>query len=445
MTAVSMEKDLPDETPLTPPAPESGTDPGLAAYVTAQAQAKAAEVKALGEAKAAELKAAAEADAIRVQAEADAEKQRLANERAAMKLEADRAVHAEKLAKLEAARIAAEAAAVQAKKEADATAQADADRAVEERRSESTWKWAARGIYAVGLIIAAPLQFMAFWDESRPFMVAAPALLEGLALVLAFGAAWAVAHRRDVLPYRIGIGAGALIAAAVNLWHGVKDPTIGLDAGIIGALASLGGPAVLMCYEHGVAQRRDGIPSRRERRQAESEAKALEQEAESKAAAKKAEAEARAAERAVAEAKAADEQKRKDADRQQHHTEVWEVAEAMRSARGAAFVTDQIWGDAWFRVTGSKVVGITAEIEAGSRAAQAHMKAAIAGAYDEAAEALLSQVESQMPPRPQRDPNAPDGRRFNGGVPPLRTPGDTVPYADAAKSVMADAAKASAR
>jgi hypothetical protein len=45
----------------------------------------------------------------------------------------------------------------------------------------------------------------------------------------------------------------------------------------------------------------------------------------------------------------------------------------------------------------------------------------------------LSQVESQKEPRPKRDPNAPDGRRFNGGIPPRRTPGDTAPYSPIAK------------
>src|SRR5690606_14504658 len=279
------------------------------------------------------------------------------------------------------------------------------------------------------LIIAAPVQFLAFWDEKRPFMIAAPALLEGLALVLACGAAWAVAHRRDVLPYRIGIMAGALIAAGINLWHGLTDPAIGLNAGLIGAIASLGGPIVLMAYEHGIAQKADGIPSYRERRAAK-QTKLEADRARDKARREKQAAEAKAAaEKAAAEARAAEEQKRKDADRQQHHPAVWAVADALRSARGSAFVTEQIWAEAWLLVTGCKTVGITLDIEARGRAQQARVKAAT----DVPIIGDFSLVDSQKGPRPKKDPNTPDGRRNNGGTPPVRRPGDTAPYSRVAK------------
>jgi hypothetical protein len=322
-------------------------------------------------------------------------------------------------------RAAAEAEAARIKAEADATAEIKA----EQQRTESLWKWGARAIYAVGLVIAAPVQFLAFWDEERPFLVAAPALLEGLALVLAFGAAWAVAHRRDVAPYRVGIMAGALIAAGINLWHGMTDAAIGLNAGLIGAIASLGGPVVLMAYEHGIAQKADGIPSGRERRAAR-KAAAKESAAKEKARRDKLHAETTAAAaKALTEARALEEQKRRDADRKASHPEVWAVADAMRSARGSQYVTEQIWADAWYRVTGSKHVGITAAIEAQTRAAQARMKAATECSSGDS----KSQVESQIKTQPARDPNAPDGRRFNGGIPPLRTPGDTHPYSEAAR------------
>ncbi|MFE0654077.1 hypothetical protein ACFVZH_36585 [Streptomyces sp. NPDC059534] len=361
----------------TEPRTDSAADLGAMALATATTE----EIRLLAqtESEVAKIKAQAEADAIRVQAEADAEKQRLANARAAMKLEAEKAAHAKRLAELEAARVKAEAEKAKAESEAEAQAQAEVDRAEEERRTEATWKWGARGIYAVGLVIAAPIQFLAFWDPARPFLVAAPALLEGLALVLAFGAAWAVAHRRDVMPYRIGIMVGALIAAGINLWHGMTDEAIGLNAGLIGALASIGGPIVLMAYEHGIAQRRDGIPSFREQRDAKKVAEKAEKEAAAKAAEKKATDEARAKEKEETQKRAEAEQQRRDTDRQQRHPEVWEVAEALRSARGAESVIEQIWADAWYRVTGSKTVGITPEIEARSREAQARMKAAVDG------------------------------------------------------------------
>ncbi|WP_330435531.1 hypothetical protein OIC43_31045 [Streptomyces sp. NBC_00825] len=382
--------------------------------------------------RAAELMAQAEADAIRVKAQAEAEKQRIANARAEMKLEAERAAHAKRLAELEAAKTKAEAETAKMLADAEAEAEAEADRAQEQQRTERTWKWGARGIYAVGLVIAAPIQFIAFWDPKRPFLLAAPALLEGLALVLAMGAAWAVAHRRDVMPYRIGIMIGAMIAAGINLWHGLSDPDIGLNAGLIGALASLGGPVVLMSYEHGIAQRRDGIPSWREKRDAKKAADAAKAETEAKEAEKKAAEVARVVEKAEAAAKAHAEQDRKDTDRKQRHPEVWEIAEALRSARGAETVTEQIWADAWYRVTGSKTVGITPDIEARSKAAQARMKAAVEGSLGDGDEDESAQVESQK----HTNHDAVDKRRFNGGTPPRRTPGDTVPYADIARREM---------
>lgn len=386
---------------------------------------------ALAKAEAIRTRAAAEADAVRIEAEGraeaekllaaeKAEKERIANERAAMRLEKERADHEAHLAKKAAEKAKADAEREKAEQAAAEEEAAEAERAAEQKRSENLWKWGARGIYLVGLIIAAPVQFLAFWDPQRPFLVAAPALLEGLALVLACGAAWAVAHRRDVLPYRIGIMAGALIAAGINLWHGLTDPAIGLNAGLIGAIASLGGPIVLMAYEHGIAQKADGIPSFRERRAAE-RAKREADAAREKARAEKQAADAKAAaERKAAEARAEEEQRRKDADRREHHPEVWAIAEAMRSARGAQYVTEQIWADAWYRKTGSKVVGVTPEIEELTQVAQFRMRtvteAPIKGEF--------SLVESHRPPRAKKASDAPDGRRSNGGTPPRRMPGD---------------------
>lgn len=395
----------------------------------AEAEAEAIRTRAFAEADARRTAAEAEAKAAEIKAEAEAEKQRIANQRSAMKLEADQKAHAKRIAELEAQTAAAEATAEKTRKEAEAEAEREADRDAEQQRTEVIWKWGARGIYLVGLVIAAPIQFIAFWDPERKFLVAAPALLEGLALVLACGAAWAVAHRRDVLPYRIGIMIGALIAGGINMWHGITDPAIGFNAGLIGTLASLGGPIVLMAYEHGIAQKADGVPSWRERRAAnEAAAKEAKARATAKAERKAAEEKA-AAEKAEQQQRAEEEQARKDEDRRVGHPEVWAVADALRSARGVPTVTEQIWADAWYRVTGSKTVGITAEIEALSRAAQAAMKAAAECPLDDTA----SQVESQMPTRTKREPGDVDRRRFNGGIPPLRTPGDTAPYSDVAR------------
>lgn len=425
--------------PTPEPVKEQNIEPAI--DHVALAEAEAIRQRAAAEADAARIKAeaeaAAETKAAEIKAEAEAEKQRIVNVRAAMKLEADKAAHAKRLADLEAQRAASEAAAEKSRKDAADEAQREADRVDEQRRTEELWKWGARSIYAVGLVIAAPVQFLAFWDKERPFLVAAPALLEGLALVLAFGAAWAVANRRDVAPYRVGIMIGALIAAGINLWHGLDDPAIGVNAGIIGAIASLGGPIVLMAYEHGIAQKADSIPSFREKRAARKVATAA---ADAKAAAKveKQAAEEKAVkEKTEAAAHAKAEQERRDADRKDAHEGVWDVADAMRSARGFEFVTEQIWADAWYRVTGSKHVGITADIEAQTRAAQARMKAATECPSDDAP----AQVESHYPPHPKKDSNAPDGRRFNGGIPPLRTPGDARPNSEAARKAASLAAR----
>jgi hypothetical protein len=396
----------------------------------AEAEAEAIRQRAAAEAEARRIEAEARADAERIKAAEETERQRIANERARMKLEKDQAAHATYLAEKAAKEAAAKAAKEKADKAAADEAAAEAERSAEQQRSERIWKWGARAIYAVGLVIAAPIQFLAFWDPKRPFLVAAPALLEGLALVLACGAAWAVAHRRDVLPYRIGIMLGACVAAGINLWHGMTEAAIGFNAGLIGALASLGGPIVLMAYEHGIAQKADGIPSFREKR-AERKRREAEEAARKKAKEEKDAAAAKAAADKEAERQRAEaEQKRKDDDRRANHGDVWEVAEALRSARGAAVVTDAIWSEAWYRVTGSKVVGIRPEMEELSREALARMKAALGVTVSDGS----SQVESQKEPRQKRDPNAPDGRRFNGGTPPRRVPGDTAPYSKIART-----------
>ncbi|WP_326739129.1 hypothetical protein [Streptomyces sp. NBC_01022] len=384
----------------------------------AEADAEAARIKANGEAKAAETLAAEQAEELRI-----------ANERKRMRLEKDQADHQAHLAKKAAETAKSKADEEKTDKAAAEKEAVEAKLDAEQQRSERWWKWGARGIYAVGLIIAAPVQFIHFWDPQRPFLVAAPGLLEGFALALALGAAWAVAHRRDVAPYRVGIMLGAMIAAAVNLYGGITDPAIGLNAGIIGAIASLGGPIVLMAYEHGIAQKADGIPSWRERRAADRKA-AEERKAREKVRRDKADAEASAAAaKALAESRAREEQKRRDEDRKQGHPEVWAVADAMRSARGSQYVTEQIWAEAWFRVTGCKLVGITLDIEAQSRAAEARMRTVtevpIIGEF--------SLIESQKGPRLKRDENAPDGRRNNGGTPPVRRAGETPPYSTLAR------------
>ncbi|WP_327335884.1 hypothetical protein OG384_04420 [Streptomyces sp. NBC_01324] len=396
----------------------------------ALAEADAIRTQATADATAARIKAEGEAKAAQILAGEQAEELRIANERKRMRLEKDQADHQAHLAKKAAETAKSKADEEKTDKAAAEKEAVEAKLDAEQQRSERWWKWGARGIYAVGLIIAAPVQFIHFWDPKRPFLVAAPGLIEGLALVLALGATWAVAHRRDVAPYRIGIMLSAVIAAAINLYGGISDPEkIGFNAGLIGAIASLGGPIVLMAYEHGIAQKADGIPSWRERRAAEQKA-TREKEAREQARRDKVDAEnAAAAAKALADSRAKEEQKRRDEDRKQAHEAVWAVADAMRSARGSQYVTEQIWGEAWFRVTGCKLVGITLDIEAQSRAAEARMRTVT----DVPIIGEFSLINSQKGPRPKRDPDAPDGRRNNGGTPPVRRAGESQPYSSLAR------------
>lgn len=420
MTAPSVERV--NGTPL-PAEPRFEYDP------VAMAEAEAIRTRANADADALRIKAEGAAKAAEILAAEQAEKDRLANERQRMKLEKDQAAHEEYLADKAAKVAKANADKEKAEQSAADEEEREARQLAEQERSERWWKWGARGIYAVGLIIAAPVQFMHFWDRERPFLIAAPALLEGLALVLAFGAAWAVAHRRDVAPYRVGIMLGAIIAAGINLYGGMTDQAIGFNAGLIGAIASLGGPIVLMAYEHGIAQKADGIPSWRERRAA-ARVKAEADAAREKAQRDKRDAEhAASAAKALTESRALEEQKRRDADRQASHDDVWKVADALRSARGSQFVTEQIWGEAWFLVTGCKTVGIRPEIEEQSQAAQFRMRAVTEAPI----KGEFSLIESQKAPRTKKDPDALDGRRNNGGTPPVRRPGDSQPNSPLAK------------
>lgn len=421
MTATSVERV--NGTPLA-------SEPRFEYDPVAHAEAEAIRTRAEAEADALRTKAKGEADAARTLAAEQAEELRIANERKRMRLEKEQADHNAYLAKKEAEATADRTKKEKAEKAAEEEAEREGQALAEQERSERYWKFGARAIYAVGLLIAAPVQFLDFWDPHRKFLIAAPALLEGFALVLACGAAWAVAHRRDVMPYRIGIMLGAAIAATINLRGGMTNPDIGFNAGLIGAIASLGGPIVLMAYEHGIAQKADGIPSWRERRAADKKAEA---ETEAREAARKAKAEAEAkaaADKAAAQQRAEEEQARKDNDRKAHHPEVWAVADALRSARGSQYVTEQIWAEAWHRVTGCKTVGITLDIEAASRAQQARVKAVT----EMPIEGPLSLVNSHRPARGAKDPDAPDGRRNNGGTPPIRRSGDSLPNSPLARN-----------
>jgi hypothetical protein len=102
-----------------------------------------------------------------------------------------------------------------------------------------------------------------------------------------------------------------------------------------------------MAYEHGIAQKADGIPSWRERRSAE---KAAEAEA---AVVEKARLRRRKRRRSCGGREGRAGARRGGAARKRRrprggHPDVWKVADAMRSARGSQYVTEQIWAEAWY-------------------------------------------------------------------------------------------------
>ncbi|MFI9331974.1 hypothetical protein ACIGZJ_31085 [Kitasatospora sp. NPDC052868] len=380
----------------------------------------------------------AEARAALVKAEADkaaaeAERRRLANRRAEMRLDQDQAEHAVKMAQLAAERLAAEQKAAEQKAAADAARDRAQAEAGAKEKAERQWKWGALGIYIAGAVVSLPLQLLAFYDPHKQFLLMAPVFLEGLALVVSFGAAAAVSSGKAVWPYRVGVMLAAGIAATVNLVHGFSDPRIGIAAGTIGALTSIGGPIVWTAYEHGRAKRLDGVPTRRERIAAERiaareravaamEAERDAVEEKSRAEAKRVEETRKLADKVAAHKAAVEDQRRRDKEREDEHPQVWAVAVARRTATGSPAVTEQIWAAAWEVIHGTKEIGVTAEIRAQLVAARAAMQEAGQGLE----KAAKPQVESQTP---RRDPDAEDGRKYNGGTPPRRRPGDTPPYA----------------
>ncbi len=121
MTATSVEKV--NGTPLASPGPRFEYDP------VALAEAEAIRTEATAKADALRTEAAAKAEAEKILAAEEAEKQRIANERAAMRLEREKAEHAAKVAEAERRRKEAERLARKAEEKAEAEQQAEASKA----------------------------------------------------------------------------------------------------------------------------------------------------------------------------------------------------------------------------------------------------------------------------------------------------------------------------
>ncbi|MBD2829938.1 hypothetical protein ID875_21490 [Streptomyces globisporus] len=220
------------------------------------------------------------------------------------------------------------------------------------RREERATKAVNWGVLAA-LLVALPLQIRAFWTPDRPWEVVVPFVLEGLAWVFIRQAEAAIAARRMVWHYLVGVFACSLFAATVNVLDGFLHTEIGPIFGVVGGVCSLAGPGIKVIHEFG-ARDKQAKATRAERklaaaqaRQAEAEAKAREVELDHK---RKTEAERRQEQRALTEAKQAAEAQRltdQDERRKQTYPQVWKRYEAILAVHPLGSISrDRAWADA---------------------------------------------------------------------------------------------------
>ncbi|WP_127468716.1 DUF2637 domain-containing protein [Streptomyces sp. B27] len=385
------------------------------AFARAEAEAEALRIKAEGEAKAAEIKAAEEA-----------RKLKLANDKAQARAIEEQAARAARIAESERKRAAAERAqqdderAHQEQQQNAAAAEADVAKAA------TTWRKYAIAFYAVCAIVALPVQIAAFWDRDAPWLVIAPLMLEGAALVVTKGAAAAVAANRPHWHYRTVAWMFAFIAAGINLVHGLDafDPATAIGT----AFASLAGPGVWDLHEHGRIRRRDGVLTRRERRAAKKAAE--------RAAKEKAEQELFEDERqAHLENAARDAANKLDADRARMFPRVHEHALKLAADLGETTITPTIWKQAKLDVDGA-LPGESDEILRMRNTAAAKVEAA---RLNKPVSTLSKNTNAQ---RASQMPKGQKARVYNPPARPgRRTPGDTPKYVSAARKQAAITAK----
>jgi hypothetical protein len=414
VTAVSVEKV--NGTQRTPADPRYEYDP------VALAEAEAIRTRAEAEAAALRVKADGEAKATEILAAEEGEKQRISNERAAMRLEREKAEHAAKVAEAERRRKEAERLARQAQAKAEAEQQAEQDHAKQIEEADEKWRnWAIRFAVVCG-IVALPVQMNAFWNPDAPWMMAAPVFLEGGAWVVHRGAAAAVANRRPVWHFRSIVWIFALIAAGINLYHGIHAFDLGTALGT--ALASIAGPGVWDLHEHGRIRKRDGVPTRRER-------KATEKETERLAGEKAAEEKRRAAERAAADEAAEKARQELRETRQRVFEEVWTEAVKIGAALGKAPDDPAVWPRAYRNIKGCDP-GESIESITARRTAEKRVQSALTGTPVNTVSKTANAQRANQMPRVQRGP---------ARKPPVRRSGDTQKYVGAARRQAAITAK----
>ncbi|MFK0182053.1 hypothetical protein ACIQVR_39585 [Streptomyces xanthochromogenes] len=412
--------DTAEQTREEVPAPPDGkvAEPDL----VAQARAEAIRAKAWAEAEATRTAAEAAARATAVKAEEEARKLRLVNERAERKAREDAAASDARIAELNRRRDDSERARLAAAKKAAEEEQQQAKTVEESAAAESQWRRYARSFYIVCAIVALPVQIAAFYNPRAVWLMAAPLMLEGGAWVVQKGAASASAAGRPCWHYRLIAWLLAFIAAGINLWHGLNafDPATAIGT----AFASIAGPGVWDLHEHGRIRQRDGIPTRKERRDRRKADQA-------EAARKAAEVAQRQAEKEAADKAAAEAAGQLAASRARAFPKVWEHALKLAAAVGETTVTETVWRRAHRDIEGTDP-GESAEVIRARNVAETRVEAArerrpVNGSSPQVA----SQVLGAKKPRVYNPP----ARR---GV---RTKGDTPQYSPAARMQASIAAK----
>jgi hypothetical protein len=380
------------------------------------------------------LKAAAEAEAIRLKAGADDAGRAVANSVKAAKAAAEVAEHQAQAEEIR--REAAEKAAA-ARRVAQEQAAAEAARAAEQWHRDQVVALAekrARQMVTVSVLIALPIQLVAFWKMS-PALVVVPLGLEYAAWVMLAQVDAAVAEKRRTGHFIAATLIVAAFAATMNWMHG---PDLlqqgGQLVGAAGAFFSLLGPLTWALHTHGKVAKKAGRPSRKQLRAERQAAQVAARDAEERRQAVEADAE------------------ELDARRFEQHPEVYARAAYIASATGALGISEEVWLRAWHDVKGEGVpVGETAESIAARKAANELVRTALAGdttplpvllqdgrirAYKQPA---ILQVSDQVPPAPKRVTE-----RVRP-TPPKRRKGDTPPFSAAARKVASLTAKKAAQ
>jgi hypothetical protein len=366
--------------------------------------------------------ARAEAKAIETRAAEEAEKQRIANERAALRFEREKAEQLAKIAEANRKREEAERLAAEADAKAQAEQQAEVEQEQAEEAAAGRWRNAAIGFAVACGIVALPVQVSAFWNWDALWLAPTPLFLEGGAWVVLSGAAAAVAARRPHWHFRLIAWALAFVAAGINLWHGLN--AFDTATACATAFASLAGPGVWDLHEHGRIRKRDGALSRRERKtQKRDEARA---EAMKKLEEKAAHFEKEAAEKAAAEAA-----QQLAEIRAKEFPKVWDHARKLAAALGETTVTEPVWRRAHKDIEGVDP-GDSVDIIRGRNIAARRVEAA----RSEAPGNTPIKVSST-----QRAPQMPPVRKPGPKVRATRRPGDTPKYAAVARKQAAITAR----